>query len=150
MVIIFHPYEIFLADYNSFVIKKKKFFEKKMNPDERVLDAEQWKLEAQSVINDVKNHVTDFVLSEKFQSTNTEIFLNLTTLENLKFCVKLTAAGFCVVGNQHDDMSNNMNTMYFETPYSLLDFLSPMYRNSFGNSLLNKLNLLKENQTDNN
>lgn len=120
-----------------------------MNPDERILDAEQWKLEAQSVINDVKNHVTNFVLSEKFPSSNTEIFLNLTTLEDLKFCIKLTAAGFSVVGNQHDDISNN-GTMYFETPYSLLDFVSPMYRNSFGNSLLNKLNLLQENQIDNN
>lgn len=120
-----------------------------MNADneEHILDAEQWKLEAESVINDVKNHVQNFVLSEKLLSTNSAIFLNLTTLENLKFCIKLTAAGFTIIGNQHDDTSNNEN-MYFETPYSLLDFVSPQYRNSFGNSLLNKLNQLKENQTD--
>lgn len=119
-----------------------------MNADEEdhVLDAEQWKLEAEAVINDVKNHVQSFTVSDNLQSTNVSIFLNLTTLENLKFCVKLTAAGFTIVGNKHDDTSNN-GDMYFETPYSLLNFVSPQYRNSFGNSLLDKLNQLKERST---
>ncbi|XP_043252388.1 GSK3-beta interaction protein [Colletes gigas] len=105
---------------------------------DKVLDEEQWKHEAQAVIDDVKQHVTDIKVSETLRSTNQLIYLNLTTLEGLKFCIKLSSAGFSVVGNQHDDTSNTGNE-HFETPYSLLDLVSPQYRNSFGNSLLDKL-----------
>ncbi|CAL1675416.1 unnamed protein product [Lasius platythorax] len=106
--------------------------------DDRVLDEEQWRLEAQAVIKDVGKHVRDLRVSERLVSTKRGIYLNLTTLEDLRFCVELSAAGFAVVGNRHDDASNAGNER-FETPYSLLDFVSPQYRNSFGNSLLDKL-----------
>ncbi|XP_015431747.1 PREDICTED: GSK3-beta interaction protein isoform X2 [Dufourea novaeangliae] len=93
--------------------------------EDKVLDEEQWKLEAQAVINDVKQHVTDIKLSEKLQ--------------------KLSAAGFTIVGNQHDDTSNAGNE-HFETPYSLLDSVSPQYRSSFGSSLFAKLKKLSDEQ----
>ncbi|XP_012233896.1 GSK3-beta interaction protein [Linepithema humile] len=112
---------------------------------DRLLDKEQWRLEAQAVINDVRKHVQDLKVSERLQSTNQVIYLNLTTLEGLRFCVELSAAGFTIVGNRHDDTSNVGNEC-FETPYSLLDFISPQYRNSFGNSLLDKLKQLSEQQ----
>ncbi|KAL0122308.1 hypothetical protein PUN28_007207 [Cardiocondyla obscurior] len=110
---------------------------------DRVLDAEQWRVEAQAVIDDVKEHVQDLRVSEKLTSTNQLIYLNLTTLEGLRFCVELSAAGFAVVGNRHDDTSNVGNER-FETPYSLLDFVSPQYKNSFGNALLDKLKELSD------
>lgn len=110
---------------------------------DRLLDEEQWRLEAQAVINDVRKHVQDLKVSERLRSTNQVIYLNLTTLEGLRFCVELSAAGFTIVGNQHDDTSNVGNER-FETPYGLLDFISPQYRNSFGNSLLDKLKQLSE------
>ncbi|XP_076226525.1 GSK3-beta interaction protein [Nomia melanderi] len=113
--------------------------------ENKVLDEEQWKLEAQAVINDVKQHVTDIKLSEVLRSTNQFIYLNLTTLEGLKFCVELSGAGFTIVGNQHDDKSN-VGNQRFETPYSLLDSVSPQYRNSFGNCLLDKLQKLSDEQ----
>ncbi|XP_076660334.1 GSK3-beta interaction protein [Halictus rubicundus] len=113
--------------------------------EDKVLDKEQWKLEAQAVINDVKQHVADIKLSEKLQSTNQFIYLNLTTLEGLRFCIELSGAGFSIVGTQHDNTSN-VGTERFETPYSLLDFVSPQYRNSFGNSLLDKLQQLSDEQ----
>lgn len=109
--------------------------------EDRVLDAEQWRLEAQAVIDDVKNHVRSFTVSEKLQSTNQSIYLNLTTLEDLKFCVELSGNGFSITGKQHDDTSGKGDE-YFETPYSLLNFVSPQYRHSFANSLLEKLNQL--------
>lgn len=112
---------------------------------DKILDEEQWKLEAQAVINDIKNHVNDVKVSDKLCSTNQVIYLNLTTLENLKFCIELSSAGFTIVGNQHDDTSNKGNE-YFETPYSLLEFVSPQYRNSFGNALLDKLKELSQEQ----
>ncbi|XP_020297838.1 GSK3-beta interaction protein [Pseudomyrmex gracilis] len=110
-----------------------------------VLDEEQWRLEAQAVINDVRKHVQDLKVSERLTSTNQIIYLNLTTLEGLRFCVELSAAGFTIVGNRHDDTSNTGNER-FETPYSLLDFVSPQYRNSFGNTLLDKLKELSSQQ----
>ena len=113
--------------------------------EDHVLDANQWKLEAEAVINDVKNHVRSFTVSEKLKSTNRYIYLNLTTLEDLEFCIQLSAAGFVIVGKRHDETSNK-GDLYFETPYSLLDFVSPQYRNSFGNSLLSKLNQLDGSQ----
>lgn len=112
---------------------------------DRLLDEEQWRLEAQAVINDVRKHVQNLKVSERLQSTNQVIYLNLTTLEGLRFCVELSPVGFTIVGNQHDDTSN-VGTERFETPYSLLDFISPQYRNSFGNSLLDKLKQLSEQQ----
>lgn len=113
--------------------------------EDKVLDQEQWKLEAQAVISDVKQHVAEIKLSEKLTSTNQFIYLNLTTLEGSKFCVQLSGAGFSVVGNRHDDTSNAGNE-YFETPYSLLDSVSPQYRNSFGNLLFDKLKKLSDGQ----
>ncbi|XP_018345494.1 PREDICTED: GSK3-beta interaction protein [Trachymyrmex septentrionalis] len=112
---------------------------------DRVLDAEQWRLEAQAVINDVKKHVQDLRMSERLTSTNQIIYLNLITLEGLRFCVELSAAGFAIVGNRHDDTSNASNER-FETPYGLLNFVSPQYRNSFGNALLDKLKELSDKQ----
>lgn len=114
------------------------------NADE-VLNEEQWRLEAQAVINDVRKHVQDLRVSERLVSTNRVVYLNLTTLEGLEFCVELSAAGFAIVGNRHDDRSNAVNER-FETPYGLLDFVSPLYRDSFGNSLMDKLKKLSERQ----
>lgn len=113
--------------------------------EDRVLDAEQWQLEAQAVINDVKKHVQDLRVSERLISTNQVIYLNLITLEGLRFCIELSAAGFAIVGNRHDDTSNAGNER-FETPYGLLDFVSPQYKNSFGNALLDKLKELSDKQ----
>jgi len=112
---------------------------------DQVLDKEQWQLEAQILINDVKKHVQDLKVSEQLTSTNQVVYLNLTTLEGLQFCVELSSVGFTIIGNQHDDMSNIGNE-HFETPYSLLDFISPQYRNSFGNLLLDKLKELSNQQ----
>ncbi|XP_024938472.1 GSK3-beta interaction protein [Cephus cinctus] len=111
--------------------------------ENRLLDENQWKNEAQAVINDVKRHVRDIGLSEKLRSTNSFIYLNLTTLEGFKYCVELSGAGFTIVGNQHDDTSNRGNER-FETPYSLLNYVSPLYENSFGNLLFDKLKELAD------
>ncbi|KAL6255925.1 hypothetical protein P5V15_013165 [Pogonomyrmex californicus] len=112
---------------------------------DRVLDTEQWRLEAQAIINDVKEHVQDLRVSERLTSTNQVIYLNLITLEGLRFCVELSAAGFAIIGNQHDDTSNTGHER-FETPYGLLNFVSPQYRSSFGNALLDKLKELSGKQ----
>ncbi|XP_076766540.1 GSK3-beta interaction protein [Xylocopa sonorina] len=110
-----------------------------------VLNKEQWKLEARAIIGDVKHHVKDIKVSEKLRNSNQLFYLNLTTLEGSRICVELSSAGFTIVGNEHDDTSNRGNE-HFETPYSLLDFVSPQYRDSFGNSLVDKLKRLSDRQ----
>ncbi|XP_067010166.2 GSK3B-interacting protein [Anabrus simplex] len=114
--------------------------------EERVvsLDEENWKLEAEGVINDVKAHVTYIQVSSKIKNSNTHIYLNIMTIEGEEFCVEMSAAGFRIVGNAFDDKSNPQEKV-FETPHSILDDISPKYRASFGNALMGKLqNLQRE------
>lgn len=106
---------------------------------ETLLDAENWKLEAEGVINDVKDHVQEIKVSEKIKSTHQHIHLNLRTIENKDFCIELSAVGFRIIGYNFDE--NNIDSAeYFETPYSLLNAVSPKFNESFGNALLEKLN----------
>jgi hypothetical protein len=63
--------------------------------------------------------------------------------------VELSCQGFCVVSNTaHDTISSDSKEelLYFETPYSLLDSLSPGYRQAFGDSLAQKLRKLSSEQ----
>lgn len=105
---------------------------------------QSWKEEAQSVINDIKQHVLEAQISECLESSDQKIHLNLATLENNKYCIELSASGFRVVGNDFNE-SNLSEGSYFETPYSLLSSLSPQFHNSFGSALLMKLSALQEN-----
>lgn len=109
-----------------------------------VLDEENWRTEAESVINDVKNHVHSIAISENIKSTNKCIILNIQTLEKQKYCVELSSLGFRVVGNDIDDVSLDSNE-YFETPYSLLSKISSQYLCSFSNALTEKLTALQDN-----
>ncbi|XP_049828939.1 GSK3-beta interaction protein-like [Schistocerca gregaria] len=109
---------------------------------EEPLSEEHWKEEASSVINDIKDHVKDVHVSQKLKSNNKFIYLNLTTEEEENFCIELSGAGFRIVGNTFDDDSQPRTKIY-ETPYSLLDEISPKYRESFGTSLVNKLKALQ-------
>ena len=85
-----------------------------------------------------------------FQSTNTSIYLNLTTVEDLKFTIELSPQGFVVVSKDvHDTISIEVpseNLTYFETPYSLLDSVSPGYREAFGRSLASQLRKISQEQ----
>ena len=106
--------------------------------DETLLEADQWRSEAAGVIQDVQEHVRNIEVSSGMQSSNQFIYLNMTTVEGSDYCVELSANGFRVVGNAHNDQSAPRDR-YYETPYALLDHISPGYARSFGNSLLKKL-----------
>ncbi|KAK7084996.1 hypothetical protein SK128_004633 [Halocaridina rubra] len=116
--------------------------------EERVHDEEEWHVEAAAVIQDVKDCVTQMVISS-LPSSNTTIFFNLTTRENNTYCIELTASGFRIVGFKYDD-SSQPSEDYYETPYALLDTISPMYRESFSSALAAKLLLLAENRSQDN
>lgn len=108
--------------------------------EERVHDEEEWHVEASAVIQDVKDCVSQIHISS-LPSSNTTIFFNLTTRENNTYCVELTASGFRIVGSKYDDNSEPSDA-YYETPYALLDTISPMYRESFSSALAAKLSQL--------
>lgn len=106
--------------------------------EEYLLDENSWKLEAGSVIRDIKNHVKSVAISQTLQCTNHRIFLNLETLESRKVCVEICANGFRIVGNEFDNA--DLDKMdYYETPYSLLNTISPMFSESFRDELMEKL-----------
>lgn len=109
---------------------------------EKVLDAEHWRVEARAVMRDVRVHVLDIDLchSPSLTSTNRGIYFNLTTLEGRAFCVRLSAQGFQIVGERHDcaDIEKE-ESPFFETIYALLDSVSPDYKVSFANTLIDKL-----------
>lgn len=116
------------------------------NCDEHVLSGEEWKVEALAVIHDVRDHVLEIHIADETINNDQLIHLNLTTKENQHYCIELTAQGFRVVGNNYNQ-TDVISEKYFETPYALLDQLSPMYRQAFGDSLVSKLLLLHSSQS---
>lgn len=103
--------------------------------------SENWKLEAEAIIKDVKSHVNNIEISQKLESSDSNIFLNLKTIEGKPFCVQLSSQGFRIVGNDFDEFTINSDVFY-ETPYSLLNEISEKFRESFANSLQMQLNNL--------
>ena len=74
-------------------------------------------------------------------TNNSQIYFNITTLEGQNLTVKLNSQGFAIVSlGSHDVIEiedsaaeeekeqNQHQPNYFETPYSLLDSISPAYR----------------------
>jgi len=108
---------------------------------ERLLDEQGWREEAKGVIKEIVNFVKIFVVSDQLKASSTEIFLNLVTLEDSAFTIKLNERGFEVVGNSLDT-NNSEGDRVYETPHSLLDNLSPGYRQAWGASLSQQLALL--------
>ena len=66
------------------------------------------------------------------------------------YTVELSGSGFRIVGPAHDDISlkdvPNIEEEFetFETPYSLLESISPKYTQTFGDCLAQKLQLLQD------
>lgn len=104
-------------------------------------DLIKWEDEATAVINDVRNHVKEIVISKKLVSNNSKIYLNITTIENRKICVRLSGTGFQVVGFDYDSETSE-DAIPYETPYALLSAVSQGYVRSFGTNLTDALKKL--------
>ncbi|KAE8745661.1 hypothetical protein FOCC_FOCC007662 [Frankliniella occidentalis] len=98
--------------------------------EERILEKEQWKAEVSAVIHDIKNHVLQASISS----------LDATD-DCTDFCIQMSKSGFVIAGNHHN-ISNIQSDEFFETPYSLLDKISPKYRESFAQQLIDSLTAL--------
>ncbi|XP_061898064.1 GSK3-beta interaction protein [Entelurus aequoreus] len=108
-------------------------------------DVKDMRLEAEAVVNDVLFAVIQMQVSKHLSSTSEVAYINVETREGNRFCLELTEAGLRVVGYAFNHVDEDLNTQYHETVYSLLDTLSPGYREAFGNALLQRLENLKQN-----
>lgn len=114
------------------------------DPDspEPILD---WQDEAAAIIKDVEKHVKDIRISTALESSKTNIFINLTTLEQATYCIRISTEGFQIVGQSYDTVEKNEDTsVTYETPYALLNDISAGYVQSFGNNLTAALEKLME------
>lgn len=95
-----------------------------------------WIIESQAVIDDIKQDVQEISISKRLPVDDSGIYLNLTTLDGQKFCVKMSTAGFEIVAKEYNqDRSTDEESTIYETPYSMLSAISPMYTASFANRL---------------
>lgn len=101
------------------------------------------------MIQDISSYVKFVSVAENLPSSNSEIYLNLTTKENNNYTIVLNPEGFKIVGNNFDTANIEGETVY-ETPYSLLDNISPAYREAFGNDLTQQLLKLQKQQEEEN
>ncbi|XP_069008235.1 GSK3-beta interaction protein [Embiotoca jacksoni] len=108
-------------------------------------DVKDMRLEAEAVVNDVLFAVAEMHVSQSLSSLSDMAYINVETREGNRYCLELTEAGLRVVGYAFDQVDEDLNTQYHETVYSLLDTLSPGYREAFGNALLQRLERLKQN-----
>ncbi|XP_065144631.1 GSK3-beta interaction protein isoform X2 [Paramisgurnus dabryanus] len=108
-------------------------------------DVKDMRLEAEAVVNDVLFAVTTMYVSHSLTSGVDVAYINVETREGHRYCLELTEAGLRVVGHTFDQVDDGLSTQYHETVYSLLDSLSPGYREAFGNALLQRLERLKQN-----
>lgn len=53
-----------------------------------------------------------------------------------------------VIGYEKDKIDTSISSDYYETLYSLLDNYSPLYRESFGQAVIAKLNQIKATDSD--
>ncbi|KAM4625173.1 GSK3-beta interaction protein isoform 1-T2 [Polymixia lowei] len=108
-------------------------------------DVKDMRLEAEAVVNDVLFAVSEMYVSQSLDSALDVAYINVETREGNRYCLELTEAGLRVVGYAFDQVDEDLSTQYHETVYSLLDTLSPGYREAFGNALLQRLERLKQN-----
>lgn len=120
----------------------------KCSYDERCVElgeVKDMRLEAEAVVNDVLFAVSDMHVSHNLSSGLDVAYINVETREGNRYCLELTEAGLRVVGHTFDKVNDGLSSQYHETVYSLLDSLSPGYREAFGNALLQRLERLKQN-----
>lgn len=112
-----------------------------------------WVEEANAIIKDVRTHVAEIDISKKLPSNESHIYLNVRTFEGAAYCVHVSSAGFRIVSEFYDTIDSGKEHIseeeeVFETPYALLDKISPRYVESFGNQLCKQLLHLQQMRTE--
>lgn len=106
-----------------------------------------WPDEALAVICDVQKHVRQIAISSSLPATELDIYLNCETKDAKRVTVRLSSAGFQVVG--HDFDTNNISDGFaYETPYALLGDISAAFVQSFANGLSDALLTLRRSNSN--
>ncbi|XP_028849110.1 GSK3-beta interaction protein [Denticeps clupeoides] len=108
-------------------------------------DVKDMRLEAEAVVSDVLFAVSHMHVSQALNNALDVAYINVETREGDRYCLELTEAGLRVVAYAFDRVDESLSSQYHETVYSLLDSISPGYREAFGNALLQRLERLKQN-----
>lgn len=107
-----------------------------------------WIEEVIAIIADISSCVSKASLSDKLTSRDVKAscaYFNIETLEPRRICVRVSSEGFSVVGNKFDDKSlEDDKVPIYETPYSLLQSMSPSYVQKFSAELYERLKDLSD------
>ena len=97
-------------------------------------------LQAPSIKREIEFAVKSVEVSTKIPSTNDLAYFNIETQEEVPYCVQLSLKGFRIVSNKFDFVDErNEDSKFYETIYSLLDSVSPLYTATFAKVLQRKL-----------
>ncbi|XP_075160219.1 GSK3-beta interaction protein [Haematobia irritans] len=112
-----------------------------------------WEEEAMAIINDVKTHVAEIDIARKLPSNESHIYMNIRTFEGATYCIDVSNIGFRIVSEIFNTIDEGKEEAtddedIFETPYALLDKISPGYVESFGNQLCKQLLQLQQMRTE--
>ncbi|XP_073843179.1 GSK3-beta interaction protein [Musca autumnalis] len=121
------------------------------DPDDNGEEIINWQVEATAIINDVKTHVAEIEIA-KLPSNESHIYMNIRTFEGATYCIHVSSMGFRVVSEIYntidEDKAEVNEDEVYETPYALLDKISPRYVESFGNQLCKQLLQLQQMRTE--
>lgn len=98
--------------------------------------------EAKKACKQIKFATKQAFLSTSLPITNDIAYFNIETLESNKYCIELTASSYTIVANIFDTIDENFtqsNLNRYETIDALINSISPLYTQSFNESLANKL-----------
>ncbi|KAI8487125.1 hypothetical protein Bbelb_351950 [Branchiostoma belcheri] len=99
-------------------------------------------LEAAEAVKEIGFAVRHVYKSTTLTSTDQTVYINVQTKEECSLCLELSLQGFRVVGHKFDEVNQSCYSRHYETIYALLDDLSLGYRQSFGETLQNRLEAL--------
>ncbi|XP_078582753.1 GSK3-beta interaction protein-like [Branchiostoma floridae x Branchiostoma japonicum] len=99
-------------------------------------------LEATEAVKEIGFAVRHAYKSTTLTSTDQTVYINVQTKEECTLCLELSLQGFRVVGHKFDQVDRSCYSRHYETIYALLDDLSLGYRQSFGETLQNRLEAL--------
>ncbi|TKR89131.1 hypothetical protein L596_013276 [Steinernema carpocapsae] len=105
-------------------------------------------LEAVAAVHQLSFAVQQIAVSEILPRTSELLFINVTTMEGVPYCLELTMKGWRVCSLKNDCMQGDFTRIelfikYYDTVYDLMEELSPGYKNRFGEKLAQRLRLLE-------
>ena len=110
-------------------------------------------LQAPDIKREIEFAVKSVEVSTEIPSTNDLAYFNIETQEEVHYCVELSLKGFRIVSNRFDFVDEkDKSNKFYETIYSLLDSVSPLYTATFAKVLQRKLEAMvgKESSSDSN